>query len=451
MTDRLILKNVRIFDVNQSVFNDEQNVRIEKGIITGIDRFPVDEPSSEHVVDCQGKYVIPGLWECHAHISEYAAEDPEYRNRILSYYPQYPDISWDTYVQGRLQAFLDHGITHIRDVGGPLNSLSTLKQLIENGKYSGPEICYAGPMLEKPPLYWQSKNTRQPGYTEPVETKKDVDIIIERLINGGASLVKTFNKFDREFFEYLVSTAGEYQLPVTHDPGEALYHQIPMDYAMQQGIRCFEHAKAALPVILKTEWAREHDNFIQSADSEKRREFFEKVLIHQEEAIARDRLDMLCRTMIDQNVCYCPTLWTLSSLRMEYKNEAPNEREARRRKLNEAYGRILRLIVETMASHAVKILVGHDSCSPGGNVEEMEFLEQWGVAPSEIIKGTTCYPAQWLGVNDRYGEIRESMAADLVILDQNPLLKISNIRTVHAVLHRGKWMPVNQGDNLPKE
>lgn len=39
---------------------------------------------------------------------------------------------------------------------------------------------------------------------------------------------------------------------------------------------------------------------------------------------------------------------------------------------------LLHRIVETMASVGVKILVGHDSASPGWNAMQMELLKEWG-------------------------------------------------------------------------
>jgi imidazolonepropionase-like amidohydrolase len=451
MDERLILTNARLFDTGSGRFTGDRSLIIEQGSITHIGDNGIEWCPDDQVIDCHGRFVIPGLWECHGHLLDCAVTAPENQKRILSNLNLPSDTSWDGFVQDRLLDFLHRGITHVRDVGGPLDNLSLLSRSISDGRFDGPDIFFAGPMLERPPLHWEPKNRRNPGFTVPVEKTEDVLPILDRLKRRGASLVKTFNKFDRDVFGYLVDAARDYGLPVTHDPGGALYQWVPIDVAMERGVRCFEHAQAAIPVILSPAWSAEHEKHKDSPpESERNRAFFGEFLSHADEAVDRNRLDDLCLLMVKKDVCYCPTLWTLMPLRTVFNTEAPNEQEALRRRKNQSFCGILRMIVETMASHGVKILVGHDSGSPEGTAKEMELLEEWGVDPVEIIKGATCYPAQWFGVDDRMGNIAETKAADLVVLNEDPLLNISSVRSVWAVCHRGQWTPLdNQPERTP--
>ena len=444
MNEGLILSNVCIFNSGENRFSSPQNVAILDGVIQKISRFDLNEYSGLQSVDCQGRFAIPGLWECHAHLSPYLADDPEFRKEILSESDQGPEISWDVFVQNQLQDFLNRGITHIRDVGGPLDKLKDLSHQIQTGKIQGPDLFYAGPMLEKPPLVWEKENRTFPGFTVPIDTPEAAVKMLDRLHEHGASLVKTFNKFDRNSYEALVDRAREYHLPVTHDPGGMLYHWIPMDYAMEQGISCFEHAKSPLPVILNPSWKAEHDALIQSPpENEENRAFLRKILLNLEDSIHMNRLDELCREMVDRNVCFCPTLHTLLSVKKVMDTAPADEKEAFRRQVNHGYFEMNRLIMDAMIAQGVKILVGHDGPDSDGTLEEMELLAEWGLKPVDIIKGATRYPSQWLQVADRYGDIIETKAADLVILNQDPLLNISNIRTVWAIYHRNKWMLAN--------
>ena len=100
------------------------------------------------------------------------------------------------------------------------------------------------------------------------------------------------------------------------------------------------------------------------------------------------------------------------------------------------------MIMDTMIHQGVKLLVGHDGCDPNGTHEEMELLEEWGLPPLEIIKGAGTYAAQWLGCGNLYGTIDEGKTADIVVVNENPLSKITNLKSVFGVLNQTTWIQV---------
>ena len=95
----------------------------------------------------------------------------------------------------------------------------------------------------------------------------------------------------------------------------------------------------------------------------------------------------------------------------------------------------------------VKILVGTDAQDnqdprpyvpiPGSLATEMEYLEKAGLAPLKIILGATEYPVSVFKLGDR-GRIKNHFRADLVLLAENPLSKISAIRTASSVWLAGE-------------
>jgi imidazolonepropionase-like amidohydrolase len=68
----------------------------------------------------------------------------------------------------------------------------------------------------------------------------------------------------------------------------------------------------------------------------------------------------------------------------------------------------------------------------------MKKLRERGLSELEIIRGATIYPAQWLGVEDRYGSISPGVLANLVILDENPLEDISHFESPYMVIMNGQ-------------
>lgn len=61
-----------------------------------------------------------------------------------------------------------------------------------------------------------------------------------------------------------------------------------------------------------------------------------------------------------------------------------------------------------------------------------------GLTPREALAAATLAPARLLGLEGEVGEVREGFAADLVLLDGNPLESIANVRRVAVVVRAGR-------------
>ncbi|HEX7401817.1 MAG TPA: amidohydrolase family protein, partial [candidate division Zixibacteria bacterium] len=336
-----------------------------------------------------------------------------------------------------LKEFVVRGITQVRDVGGPVKTLKSMKDNISNGEFVGPVIFYAGPMLEKDPLTWEEQNKILPGITVAVNSKQDAKNIIQEISNEGASLVKIFGKFDEDVFKYLLAEAKEHNLPVTIDPGDKLFHSIPMDMGIDLGIRCFEHGKAPWPVVLKDDLKAEHDNLMgRKADNKDKQAFTEKVLSLGIESISLTKLQELIDKMLDHNVYFCPTLHAVKCMQIqEQQSKEPKKNEIEKLKILDE---INIFFTKEMIRQNVKILVGQDGVMPEFTFNEMKLLKDLSLSESEIVKGATIYPAQWLGIADQLGSISPNKKANILILNKNPLEDIQNIKTTHLVLQNGK-------------
>ncbi|MCX6142516.1 MAG: amidohydrolase family protein [Ignavibacteriales bacterium] len=95
------------------------------------------------------------------------------------------------------------------------------------------------------------------------------------------------------------------------------------------------------------------------------------------------------------------------------------------------------LIVSELAKYEVRMLVGQDGYIPRFTHSEMVLLSQNGLSAMDVLKGATRYPAEWLGIADKYGSIAAGKRANLVILDRNPVEDIRNVQSVHMVVRDG--------------
>ena len=75
---------------------------------------------------------------------------------------------------------------------------------------------------------------------------------------------------------------------------------------------------------------------------------------------------------------------------------------------------------------------------PGiGLHDELSLFVANGLTPPQALSSATRAGPGWFGKLDRYGAIRKDMAADMVLLDRNPLEDIEATRTIRAVILRG--------------
>lgn len=111
-------------------------------------------------------------------------------------------------------------------------------------------------------------------------------------------------------------------------------------------------------------------------------------------------------------------------------------------------------IAGMLEKHDVPILIGTDTpvvpmIYPGFSLhEEMELLVEAGLSPLYVLQGTTLNPAQYFDRTDSLGTVEEGKLADLVLLDGNPLEKISNTKRIRAVIANGHLYNRNNLDSI---
>ncbi len=106
--------------------------------------------------------------------------------------------------------------------------------------------------------------------------------------------------------------------------------------------------------------------------------------------------------------------------------------------------------IQAMSQAGVRVITGSDSgaeLSPmpfgAGTHREIEMLVEAGLPPWTAIRAATLDAARVLArtENPDYGVLRAGKAADLVVLDADPLADIRNLRRIHRVMRAGQWVP----------
>jgi len=423
---RLLLTNVHVFDVDAGVMTGAQDILIEDGRIaaTGaLGKFP-----DVVVIDCSGKYAVPGLFDCHTHVANL---------RLMG----------DSMMTATLGRFVDKGITQLRDVGGPLAVLQPLRARIESGEQRGPDIFYTGPMLEKSPLMWEQMNMANPGFTVAVDSVATADRMVPELIRGGARCMKVFGKFDRDVFAHLVGLARAASLPVVHDPGLPLFHQVPIDFSIDCGVGSIEHGKAPWPIVLVDSLAQEQDALTRAnAGPDQRSAFVVKVAALGVASVSREKLQAVLDKMIARGVFFCPTLHVFIEMAQQAGPPgAGSDSPSSMAKILRGMEEVSRFFTREAAARGVRILVGQDGVFPENTLAEMQHLRDCGLSAAEILKGATIYPAIFLAATDRYGAIAPGRVANILVVDQDPLAAIEDINGASLVVQNGRVVYAKDG------
>ena len=73
-------------------------------------------------------------------------------------------------------------------------------------------------------------------------------------------------------------------------------------------------------------------------------------------------------------------------------------------------------------------------------LEEMKIFASADIPNYDILKAATTNAANWLDQDQQWGSIEVGKKADFIVLDKNPLEKITNLHTIEGVCANGLWM-----------
>ena len=438
----IVIENITLIDAKNGIRNG-QTVSIENGVIQSIGSAKLDMENSQ-IIDGEGKYLIPGLWDAHVHLTFI------------------PEIDHETH----FKLYLKNGVTSIRDTGAILSELQPSLNFIEANPNTTPRLFYAGPLIDGADRVYKGMEPGFPNLSIGIDESSNIRGVVDGLITEGVTFLKSYEMLTRETYLELLAVARENGLRVTgHVP-----LSIDLEEAIEAGLGGMQHvrnmdlacAKDANNLLGKRQNSLENEASI--AGSALRTQIHTDQRYYAIDNTDEERCLRIIKKLSEYGVFQTPTL-TINTFDSRRFYADPTWRETYR-ELPEAAEKdwtdgSLRLaaidvtenamkfdawslsLVNRMHQEGVKIIAGTDTpigyLTPGYSLhKELELLAEAGLSNLEVLRSATITPAEFFGLENQIGTIEAGKLADLVILNENPLESISNTQNIHLVISKGQ-------------
>ncbi|WP_136163432.1 amidohydrolase family protein [Sphingomonas flavalba] len=428
----VIVRHAAIVDVEKAAVAADQAVVVRGGTIVAVgpDVAVARAWRAGRTVDGAGRFLIPGLWDMHVHFGGGPALIEE--NKAL------------------LPLYVAHGITTVRDASGDLpEAVLAWRREIAEGSLFGPTLLSSGPKIEGIKPVWKG--------TIEVGSEADVDAALIRLKALGVDFVKiTDSTLEPRLFLYAVArakalglrTSGHIPMALTvaqaTDAGlSSIEH---LDYAFKAGVKDEAAIAAAFAAgrIDRTEASRRIDTGFDTATAMAAYRRFAAQGVAVTPTLNGSRILAWLDSDThadDPYLAYIgPGLRATYQWRIERAAQADAAAVAARHAHFERMAAVLPMLVEA----GVPIMAGTDAGFlnsfnyPGiGLHDELRLFVAKGLSPAQALVAATRAGPAWFRTLDRYGAVAPGKAADLVLLDRNPLDDIEATRAIDTVILRG--------------
>jgi hypothetical protein len=441
----LAIRNVTVIDAVNGT-REGRTVLVDDGRISGVVSADeeVDAPES---LDGTGRYLIPGLWDFHVHLT--------YDGRLTDAMPG---------------LFLSHGITSIRDTGGPLEPVLAAVASIRAEGATAPRVFFAGPLLDGEYVVYDGNGRPPLGIANPDPETARANVA--RLADAGVDFLKIYEMVSPEVFEVLVGEAEARGLPMDgHVPLSMRARDVGPRVQSLEHLRNIEMDCAANPEALLAERRRRLENPQGLSGGDLRSSLHNLQRLPSVEAYDADECAAVIASMA--STIQVPTL-RLNALGVrppfslpdwdELLEELPADVQAEWRAATEAsrssapmrdttFGVWSLHLTKLMHDAGVPVAAGTDTpigfSAPGYALHsEMEMLVRAGFTPMEALESATVIPAGFFGMEGEMGTIEPGKLADLVLLSADPLADISNVRGVEAVVTKGELLTRDELDAM---
>ncbi len=395
-------------------------------------------PAAHRIIDGTGKFVIPGLWDFHVHLT-----------------------FDDDFTDSMPALFLSYGITSVRDTGGLMHKMLPVVEKMRGKDSVAPRVFFSGPLLDGDFAVYDGTSQPETGMrnTSPDEARA----AITELAAQGVDFIKIYEMVSPAVFDAMVETANELGLPIAS--------HVPLSMRARvagPSVDSIEHLRN-IELDCASNAAQLHATRLELLENRDGLPGAElRSSLHSLQQLPA--IDAYDEEQCNQTLAALSSTLQVPTLRMTAFSLAP---PARRKDWNDALSRLpatvreewrasaieltenpvqeyvasgkwSMFLTERMHSRGIPIGAGTDTplliAIPGYSLHsELEYLVRAGLSPLEALGSATVRPAEFFDLQDEMGTIDPGKKADLVLLDSSPLEDIANTRKISDVVTKGKY------------
>jgi imidazolonepropionase-like amidohydrolase len=428
----IVLNNVRLIDGTGAPVQERMRIDIDHGKITNVQSAMLRNafPPGAKVIDLEGKTVFPGIVGMHEHL--YYATPLEPKDGVV-FFGEAPDSA--------PRLYLAAGVTTARTAGSvePYTDIQ-LKKSIDAGELPGPKLHLTSPYLEGAP-------TLGPQLYE-LKDAADAGRLVDYWAAEGTTSFKAYMHITPDELKAAIGHAHAKGLKIT---GHLC--SIGFTEAATLGIDNLEHG-----LVVDTEFYSAKKPGVCPGQRGPMMEMAKSL------DIESAPVQQMIQYLVAHHVAVTSTLAIFESFsgkraplefEMEQKPSMSSESwthvlETRAELADRAdqspWGILLEKEMQferDFVKAGGTLMAGCDPTGFGGIIagfgdqRELELLVEAGFTPVEAIHIATDNGAKWLGEEGSVGTIATGKAADLVVINGNPVEKISDVEKVDTVFKDG--------------
>lgn len=382
--------NAQIITMNENEIIENGVVLVEGNLIKAVGKMgTVTIPSNATVIDCNGKTIMPGFVDIHAHVGHF-------RSGLT------PDKHWPYYTN------LAYGVTTTHDPSANSEMVFAQSELVKAGKMVGPRVMSTGTIL-----YGADGD-----FKAVINSIDDARSALRRTKAYGAFSVKSYNQPRREQNQMVIQAARELKMEVVPEGGSFYFHNIgmimdghttiehnvPISELYQDVINLWKNSKTGYTPTLIVSYNAPSGEYY----------WYQHTNVWEKERLMR----FTPRQVIDTRA-----RWRTILPEEEYEN-----------------GHILiSKSVKKLNDAGVKINLGaHGQIQGIGAHWEIWMFTQGGMSNHDALKAATINGAYSLGLDDEIGSLVAGKLADLIVMDKNPLADIHNTESIKYTMVNGR-------------
>lgn len=353
-------------------------------------------PGAFRVEGDGSQYLAPGMTDAHVHLPEGAA--------------------------GWLPLFLANGVTTVFNLRGDDRHLS-LRDQVADGEVLGPRIFTSGPF------------TNQPEIRTPAQAAQAVRLQARR----GFDFVKIHGDLTEESFAAAAAAAREEGIPlIGHAP-----RNLPFSAVLENRMDGIAHAEE----LIYTQFRSLDESGLEAvaADMAMAGTWLTPTLSTFGNIVSQWGTD----EGVEVGLTSDAALHLPDAMLRDWLNDNPytGRDPAGRDRIRDMYD-FQHPMIRVLHGAGIPMLAGTDAplpvMAPGFSlVGELEALRRAGLSNYEALVTATRNPGRFarekLGAPTPFGTVTVGATADLVLLGQNPLAELTNLRTVRGVMLGGEW------------